>query len=87
LFLAVEVDGLIWPKGEARTQDTAWTCEVREEGTPPDGRFGLSLYLVSDRGAESIAAWLEHGRLTDDYPGLYRIDGSSRLDNLFLRLE
>ena len=70
LFLVVEIEGLIWPKGEAQVKNAYWTCEVYEGGSPPDGRFTLSLFLVSGKGYDEINTWLERGKMTDDYPGL-----------------
>ena len=87
LLLVVEVGGLMWPKGEVQVRNTSWTSEVYEGGTPPDGRFTLSLYLVSDQGYDEVAAWLERGRLTGDYPGLGQIKDSVRLHSIQLRLE
>jgi len=87
LLLVVEVGGLMWPKGKVRVNDTSWTSEVHEGGTPPDGDFALSLYLVSSMGYGEIAAWLEHGRLTGHYPGLGQIKDGIKLHSIRLRLK
>lgn len=87
LLLVVEVAGLMWPKGEVQAIDGAWAAEVHEDGAPPDGRFALSLYMTSDRGYGDVAAWLERGRLTDDYPGLERIRDGVKLHSVRLRLQ
>jgi hypothetical protein len=86
LFLVVEVNGLMWPKGEAKVQNTTWTCKVHEGGNPPGGRFTLSLFVVGDKGLESVNAWLEHGKLTGDFPGLVNLKDSTRLSSIRLRL-
>ncbi len=86
LFLMVEIDGLMWPKGEAQMKNTAWTCEVHEGGSPPDGRFVLSLFLVSGTGYDDINAWLERGKMTNDYPGFENIKDGKRLHSVQLRL-
>jgi hypothetical protein len=87
LLLVVEVGGLMWPKGKAQVNDSSWTSDVYEGGTPPDGRFTLSLYLVSSEGYGEIAAWLEHGKLTDHYPGLGHIKDGVKLHSIKLRLK
>jgi hypothetical protein len=87
LLLVVQVGGLTWPKGEVQVRDTAWTSEVYEGGSPPNENFTLSLYLVSDRGYVEIAAWLERGKLTGDYPGLARLRDGARLHSVRLHLE
>ena len=86
LFLVVEIDGLLWPKGEVQLKNTAWTCEVHEGGSPPDGRFALSLFLVSGKDYDDINSWLERGKLTDDYPGFENIKNGERLHSVKLRL-
>lgn len=87
LLLVVEVAGLMWPKGQAQVNDTSWTSEVHEGGAPPGGHFTLSLYVVSSRGYDEIAAWLERGKLTDDYPGLGQIRNGIGLHSINLRLK
>jgi hypothetical protein len=87
LLLVVQVGGLMWPKGEVQVRNTSWTSEVYEGGSPPNGDFTLSLYLVSDKGYDEIATWLERGRLTGDYPGLGQIKDGVRLHSVKLRLE
>ena len=86
LFLAVEIGGLMWPKGKAQVKNTTWTCEVHEGGSPPDGRFTLSLFLVGGSGYEEINAWLERGKMTGDYPGLVGFKNGRRLYSIRLRL-
>jgi MFS family permease len=86
LMLVVEVGGLMWPKGEVQVKNTSWTSEVYEEGTPPDGDFTLSLYLVGDKGYDEIVAWLERGELTGDYPGLVQIKDGIKLHSIKLCL-
>jgi hypothetical protein len=87
LLLVVQVGGLMWPKGEVQVRNTSWTSEVYEGGSPPNGDFTLSLYLVSDKGYDEIATWLERGKLTGDYPGLGQIKDGVRLHSVRLRLE
>jgi hypothetical protein len=87
LLLVVQVGGLMWPKGEAQVRNTSWTAKVYEGGSPPNGVFTLSLYLVSDKGYDEIATCLERGKLTGDYPGLEQIKDGVRLHSVKLRLE
>lgn len=87
LLLAVEVAGLMWPKAQVQTIDGAWSAEVHEDGAPPDGRSALSLYMTSTEGYGEVAAWLERGRLTGDYPGLGRSRDGIKLHSIRLRLK
>ena len=87
LLLVVQVGGLMWPKGQAQVRNTSWTSKVYEGGSPPKGNFTLALYLVGDKGYDEIAAWLERGKLTGDYPGLAHLRDSVRLHSVRLRLE
>ena len=87
LLLVIEVGGLMWPKGEVQVNNTSWASEVHEGGSPPDGNFALSLYLVNGKGYDEIAAWMEHGRLQGDYPGLGQIKNGIKLHSIRLRLE
>lgn len=87
LLLVVETGGLMWPKGEVQVSDTIWRSTVDEKGTPPDGKFTLSLYWISDQVSGEIAAWLARGRLTDHYPGLTQIKDGIKLHSISLRLE
>jgi len=86
LFLVVEVEGLMWPKGEAQLQNMAWTCDVYEGGDPPGGRFALSLFAIGGQGFETVTAWLERGKATDSYPGMEHIPQGIRLHSIRLRL-
>jgi hypothetical protein len=87
LLLVVQVGGLLWPKGQVQVNNRSWTAQVHEGGHPPNGRFALSLWLVGSRGYEEIAAWLERGKRTGDYPGLERIKDGAKLHSITLRLE
>ena len=87
LLLVIQVGGLVWPKGEVRVNETTWASEVYEGGTPPDGKFTLSLYSVSSKGFQEIATWLEHGKLTGHYPGLKQVKDGIKLHSIKLRLQ
>ncbi len=87
LLLVIQVDGLMWPKGKVQVNDGTWWGQVHEGGTPPDGRFLLSLYLVTDRGYAEIISWLERGKETSHYPGLRKIRGGTSLHTVSLQLK
>jgi hypothetical protein len=87
LLLVVEVGGLLWPKSKVQVDGTSWSAEVYEGGTPPNGNFTLSLYMVSSQGYDEISAWLERGKSTGSYPGLVHIKNGIKLDSINLRLE
>ena len=87
-YLAVETDGLIWPKEPTLTPgaDGRWTATVREDGWPE--RFSITLWAVQPAGARHIQIWLDNGRRTNDYPGLTVLPGARRLAEVCeLRLE
>lgn len=77
----------MWPKGLIQPVDGTWSAEVYEGGSPPNGRFTLSLFLVSEKGYEEVEAWLERGKRTGDYPGIGRIRDSVKLHSIRLRLK
>jgi hypothetical protein len=87
LFLVVQVGGLLWPKSEVQVNNSAWVSEIHEGGNPPNGQFTLSLYLVSRKAYENIAAWEERGQTTGHYSGLRSIGAGIKLHSIKLRLE
>jgi len=87
LWLVVEIGGLKWPKEPGVfISGNAWTGEAYEGGTPPDGRFTLSLYVVGMAGFDQIKKWTDQGHHSGSYPGLSVIDNARRLDSVNLRL-
>jgi hypothetical protein len=76
----------MWPKGIAQIQNKTWACEAHEGGILPGGRFILSLFVVRERGFENINAWLEHGKMTDDCPGLVHLKDAKSLSRVRLCL-
>lgn len=87
LFLVVHVDGLMWPKTEVLLDGASWAAEVHEEGSPPDGKFSLSLYSVGRKGHDELRGWLDRGESTGHYPVLRRIKDSTRLHSIKLKLQ
>lgn len=87
LFLVVEVGGLKWPKDPGLfVSGNAWTGEAYEGGTPPHGRFTLSLYVVPKAGFDEITDWTTQGHRSGSYPGLSVIRDARRLDSVELQL-
>jgi hypothetical protein len=70
LWLAVEIDGRIWPKeSEVHVEeDGSWSKTVFEQGTA--GKFSLSLLAANAEGNEYIRAWLRLCDQTGSYPEL-----------------
>jgi hypothetical protein len=62
LWLAVEANGLIWPKeGQILPDESgSWTATVWEHGATD--LFSLSLRAADRRGHRNIVAWLESGK-------------------------
>lgn len=87
LWLVVEIGGLKWPKEPGVfVSGNVWTGEAYEGGTPPDGRFTLSLYVVEKTGFDQIKKWTKQGHRSGSYPGLSVIYEARRLDSVNLRL-
>lgn len=87
LWLAVEHSNLSWPKGPIRITDTIWTGKVYEGGSPPDGHFSLSLYIVNYEGHQKIIKWVESGQKSGYYPGFVEIEGGKLLHSIDLKLK
>ena len=79
LWLAVEIDGKIWPKErELRLEeDGTWRGAIREEGST--GAFTLSLFAASARANRAIRAWLDRGDTTGNYHAFSRLPGTRRI--------
>ena len=62
LWLAIEVNGLIWPKeGQILPDESgSWTATVFEDGATDI--FCLSLLAADRRGHKKIEAWLNSGK-------------------------
>lgn len=85
VWIAVKIGALLWPKEpEVPAADRRFAVKVVEGGSPPGGRFSLSLFQVSTKGHNRIIAWAETGRTTDDLPGLdpRELDGFAQLDHV-----
>ncbi len=82
LWLAVEIDGFIWPKERELYVDESgsWRDTVYEEGSA--GTFSIALYAASDRANRRIRAWLDRGDRTGHYSRLRRLPDTHRLDRV-----
>jgi hypothetical protein len=79
VWLAVQVNDLLWPKQQiSPAQDGSWVREVYEGGTTK--RFSLVLLMIGDEGQNQIEQWIHHGESTSDWPGLENIPDASQLD-------
>ena len=79
LWLAVEIQGRIWPKEGRVLVDSngQWNSSVFEDGHPD--QFGLSLWAANPDANVQLRAWLEHGQQTGNYPELHPLPGMKRL--------
>ena len=86
LWLAVELNGRIWPKESPIyvEDDGSWEKNVFEQGASDD--FSLSLFAADTRGNKHVRAWLDAGDKLGTYPELRRTPGMIRLDNVNVRL-
>ena len=83
LWLAVESNGLVWPKeGEVQvTRATSrWEATVYEDGATRT--FARSLYLADPQGHQAILDWLDDGRQKGEYAELKGLRGTRRLDRV-----
>ncbi|HXT64464.1 MAG TPA: hypothetical protein VN696_15605 [Pyrinomonadaceae bacterium] len=79
LWLAVEIDGRIWPKEAHVTvdQNGQWNQSVFEDGHPD--QFELSLWAANADANDRLRAWLINGQQTGVYPELRPFSGMKRL--------
>lgn len=82
LWLAVEIEGRIWPKERELhvEEDGMWRGTISEEGSVD--AFSLSLYAANSKASQRIRAWLDHGDETGNYEELRRLPGTRRLDRV-----
>ncbi len=88
LWLAVEVNGLIWPKeGEIHLdRNKRWETTIFEDGATD--QFSLSLLAANEDAHNQILDWFQTGFGTGAYAELRRIAGTRRIDRVDgLRLE
>lgn len=85
VWLGVEIGALLWPKEpEIPTSDRRFSVKIVEGGSPPGGRFSLTLFQVAPKGQKRIAIWFDTGRRKGDWPGIdpRELDGFSQLDRV-----
>ena len=78
-WLAVETDGLIWPKEAVVIPDDTgqWSSMIQEGGSP--GSFAISLWVVTPQGAKWIQDWFDRGQRTNHFPGMSALPGARRV--------
>jgi hypothetical protein len=79
LWLAVEANGLIWPKeGQIIPDDSgSWTATIFEDGATD--LFSLSLLAADRRANKNIEAWLDSGKRSGTYSELTSLRGTRRV--------
>jgi hypothetical protein len=79
LWLAVEANGLIWPKeGQVLADESGyWTATVFEDGATD--LFCLSLLAADGRAHKKIQAWLNSGTRSGMYNELASLPGTRRV--------
>jgi hypothetical protein len=81
LWLAVEIEGRIWPKErELTVTDESWTRTVFEEGT--NETFALSLFAANPEAHRYLKTWLASCDKQGKYPELRRTAGMIRLSRV-----
>lgn len=83
LWLAVEVDELVWLKENKVIvdADNKWSVTIFEDSSPGERpkRFAVALYVANSTVDEWIEEWLEAGRRTGRYRQLKGIPGARRI--------
>ncbi len=79
LWLAVEVNGLIWPKeGQIFADESgSWTATIFEDGATD--LFSVSLLAADRRAHKKIEAWLNSGKRSGMYKELDSLPGTRRV--------
>jgi hypothetical protein len=82
LWLAVEVNGLIWFKeGEIHPdKNNKWNAIVFEDGATKE--FALALYIADESAHQRILEWINDGKRTGQYSQLDRVVGAQRLHRI-----
>jgi hypothetical protein len=80
VWLAVEVEGLLFPKEPEVSVEPHWLEQSVESGDPPGGTLSLVLLMVDESGQRQIENWLAHGRSSGEFAGLGEIADSTTLD-------
>ena len=79
LWLAIEINGKIWPK-EGRVaidRNGNWSQRVFEDGHPV--QFGLSLWATNAEGDRELQAWLINSANNHDYREIAPLSNMKRL--------
>lgn len=79
LWLAVETNGLVWPKEGQIVPDEngSWTATVFEDGATDV--FSLSLLAADRRAHKKIEAWLNKGKRSGKYQEISSLLGARRV--------
>jgi hypothetical protein len=83
IWLAVEVNGKIWPKEKELQVDMngKWSTNVYEDGS--GSKFSLILIAADEVAHTKILAWLDSGKRDGSrYETMYAIEGIVRLDRI-----
>jgi hypothetical protein len=87
LWIFVQVGRFQFPKGEVTADGQNWQTKIKEDGSPPGGRFFIVLY---DADADAHARFTEHKRkakATGHSPAITDLPGTTRLARVALRLQ
>jgi hypothetical protein len=79
LWLAIEVNGLVWPKeGQLFFDESgAWTTTIFEDGATD--LFSLSMFAANRSGHKNIERWLTSGKRSGLYKELTSLPGTRRV--------
>ena len=82
LWLATEVRGLLWPKGDEVYVDSDghWSKTIFEDGAITE--FSVSLLVANAEAHDAIFAWLQTGQQARKYEPLSGVIGMDRIDRV-----
>lgn len=87
LWLAVELNGLMWPRDRHLrvSSDGQWSAKVFQDGKA--SKFSLVLIAADEVAHAKIVDWLQRGQRDGKYGELKTVEGIVRLDRKDIRLE
>jgi hypothetical protein len=82
LWLATEVNGLIWPKGSEIRVDSndRWSKTIFEDGAITE--FSVSLLVANAEAHDAMTKWLQAGQQAGNFERLSKVFGTERIDRV-----
>ena len=85
VWLAVKIEGNIWPKKQINPPYKAWLEQIEEYGN--EKKFGLILMVVNNASHQKILSWQKIRKEDQNWSPIERLQNMTILDALQLRLK